>query len=136
MRRFLSALLFTAAALAASGCNDTITTPTIPQPVLTTESLDGAVSTAGVYYHVVTARVGEVVLKMEGISDPSIKLGMQIGVYSTLSCTALMDNPAATIGSKLIGTASSMTQLCIAVYDPGTIPADTSIAYHLTISHY
>jgi hypothetical protein len=47
-----------------------------------------------------------------------------------------MDNPTATIGSQLIGTASAATSVCVKVYDAGTVPADTTLTYELTVTHY
>ena len=138
MRRFLGALLFVAVAFVAAGCADnTPATPSVITPVQTTDALDGSLTTGGALFHVITARVGQVVMTMEGISDPSMKLGMQIGVYSTLSCTGVMENPSATIGSTLVGVTTSQTQLCVKIFDANNlIPADTSIAYHVTVQHY
>jgi hypothetical protein len=138
MRRFLGALLFAAVALSVSGCGDPAptTATSIPDAVLTTDTLSGALTPGASMYHLVTARSGEVVMTMKGISDPSLSLGMEIGVYSTLSCTAVVGNPAATIGNSVVGLTTSQTQLCIRVYDPGTIPADASVAYEITLSHY
>ncbi len=139
MRRFFGALAIAAAVLAISSCGDPApTTPTsIPDAVLTTDTFGGNVTTGGSVYHLVSARAGEVVMTMKGLSDPSTTLGMQIGVYSTLSCSAVLDNPAATIGNQLVGLTTTLTTLCVRVYDAGTAPADgTPITYELTVSHY
>jgi hypothetical protein len=84
----------------------------------------------------VTAGVGQVTLTMTGVSDPSIKLGMEIGVYSLLSCASVMQNPAATIGSSLVGVATGVNSLCVFIFDPGTIPADTTVTYAIQVTHY
>ncbi len=138
MRRFFGALLLAAAATAAASCGTTTpTAPVVPEPVLTTDTLDGALTAGGQLYHVIpAARQGQVVMTMQGISDPTVKLGMDIGVYSTLSCVAVMSNPTATIGNQLVGLATGVNSLCVRVYDPGTIPADATVAYQITVSHY
>ncbi len=132
-------LLMTLLAITAAGCGNstnTVTTPTVT-PVVTTDTFDGALSPGGTNYHTFTAKTGDVVLTMKGIGpDPTVKVGMSIGVYTVLTCTAVMDNPSTTIGSQLIGTATATTSLCISVYDIGTIPTGTTLSYELTVTHY
>ncbi|HEX7486977.1 MAG TPA: hypothetical protein VF332_12545 [Vicinamibacterales bacterium] len=131
-------LLIVPLAIAASGCNNnaTVATPT-PTPVQVTETFAGSLTPTGVNYHLLTAKVGDVVMTMTGIGpDPKVTIGMAIGVYSTLACTDVMDNPTSTIGSQLIGTTTATTGLCVKVYDGGTIAADTTLTYELTVTHY
>lgn len=136
--RFAGALLVVAAAMAVAACGDPAPeSPTsIPDAVLTTETFGGNLTVGGQDYHLVVAKPGEVVLTLTGISDPSLALGMQIGVFSTLSCTAVMENQKATIGNKLVGLSTSLTNLCIVVYDPGTVPTDATVTYEIKVSHY
>ena len=47
-----------------------------------------------------------------------------------------MENPKATIGNKLVGLSTSLTSLCILVYDPGTIATDATVTYEIKVSHY
>jgi hypothetical protein len=138
MRRLFGALLLALTAALVAACGDPApTTPTsIPDPVLTTETFGGNLTTGGSLYHLVSARAGEVVLTLKGVSDPSVALGMEIGVYSLLSCTAVMENTQAAIGNKLVGRTTTLTDLCIRVYDPGNIPTDGTITYEITVSHY
>jgi hypothetical protein len=136
--RFAGALLVAAAAMAAAACGDPPPeTPTsIPDAVLTTDTFGGNLTAGGQVYHLVSAKPGEVVLTLTGISDPSVALGMQMGVFSTLSCTAVMDNPKATIGNKMVGLSTSLTNICILVYDPGTITADATVTYEIKVSYF
>jgi hypothetical protein len=141
MRRFFGALLFAAAALAVSSCGDPApSTPTsIPDPVLTTEKLEGSFTAGSMQYHLLASRAGQVTLTLKGVGpDASLPIGMEIGVYSTLSCTAVMTNAAATIGNSLVGLSTSSTQLCIRMFDPGTgtIPADSTVTYEIWVDHY
>jgi len=139
--RALLLLLLVPLAIAASGCssNDTVTTPTDTVPVLVTETFVGELSTGGVNYHFLAAKVGNVTTTMTGIGvDPTITVGMSIGVYSAsaVSCTAVLDNPVATIGSQLKGTATAANSLCVKVYDTGTITDPNKLSYELTVVHY
>jgi hypothetical protein len=74
-------LLIVLLATAASGCSDsTTTTPTptpTPTPVAVTETFAGGLTTGGAAYHLLTAKVGEVVMTMKGIGpDPAVTIGM------------------------------------------------------------
>jgi hypothetical protein len=138
IRRFSGALLFVAVALAVAACGDPApTSPTsIPDAVLTTDTFGGNISSGASSYHLIAAKTGQVVLTMTGLSDPSIALGMEIGVYSTLSCTAVIQNPSTTIGNQLVGLTTTLTTLCIRIYDPGTVPTDGTVTYEIKVSHY
>jgi hypothetical protein len=87
-------LLIVPLAIAASGCTtntNTATTPT-PTPVLVTETFAGALTPTGANYHTLTAKPGNVVMTMNGIGpDSRVTIGMSIGVFSVVSCTAVMD---------------------------------------------
>ena len=138
LRRFAGASLLLAAVLILASCgNASPAAPTIPEPVLTTDTFGGNLTTGGMNYHQVSTKIGKVTLTMTGISDPSIKLGMEIGLYQIFSCTAVMGNSAATIGNSLVGVNTAANELCVRVYDPGTLPTDGStITYSITVEHY
>jgi hypothetical protein len=141
----LGAVLFVVSlALAAAGCSDTInvTPPSEPSlpvtvtPEPVTETFSGTVTQGGSAFHAVSAKLGPVVTTMTEVGpDPSVTIGMSVGILNSLACTALMDNPKATVGSQLSGTVTGLTTLCIRVYDAGTIAADTTVAYALTIKY-
>jgi hypothetical protein len=139
IRRFSGALLFVAVALAVAGCGDPApTTPTsIPDAVLTTDKFAGTLTTGGSEYHLFQARPGQVTMTLKGVGpDATVPIGMEIGVYSTLSCTAIMQNSNAKIGNQLVGLATSLTTLCVRVFDPGDIVADSTLTYELWVDHY
>jgi len=133
-------LLLVPLAIAASGCssnNETVTTPTPTVPVLVTDTFAGAISAGGVNYHLLSAQKGEVTTTMTGIGlDPNVTIGMSIGVYSLVSCTIVLDNPSATIGTQLKGTATAANSLCVKVYDAGTVTGTNTLSYELTVAHY
>ena len=134
---FGSLLLVALLASAVAGCSNsnTVTGPT--EPVLTTDTFTGTLSPGGTNYHTLIARTGDVVLTVTSIApDPTVKIGVGFGVYSVLTCTPVMTNGSATVGTQLLGVTTATTSLCIAVYDPGTIPTGGTLTYQLTVSHY
>jgi hypothetical protein len=130
-------LLVTTLAVAVSGCGTSGNTITVPTPVEVTESYSGSVvGQGGVSYQVINAKVGTVTLTMAAIGpDPSVPVGMSIGVLSSIACTAVMDNPAAQVGSQLVGTITSASTLCVKIYDPGTFVADQILTYEIWLKY-
>lgn len=139
MRRLLGASLLAASlAAATAGCTNNATTVTAPsQEVETTIKFDGALTPGGSDYHLLTTRQGNVTATMNGIGpDATLTLGLAVGVYSGLSCVSLTDDPTAKIGDQLSGLATATTQLCIRVYDAGTVPANSSVSYQVSVDYW
>jgi hypothetical protein len=89
-----------------------------------------------VSYHVLDARVGIVTLTMTGIGpDPSTTIGMSIGVLNSLACSSVMGNLDARVGSQLVGTATGPTTLCVKLYDTGTLAADQTVTYEISVKY-
>jgi hypothetical protein len=89
-----------------------------------------------VSYQVINAKVGNITLTMAGIGpDPSVPVGMSIGVLDSLACTAVIDNSAAQVGSQLVGTATGATSMCVKLYDPGTFAADQAVTYEIWLKY-
>ncbi len=130
-------LLVAALVLTVSGCGSSTAPITIPTPIEVTESYSGSVvGTGGLSYHVINAKVGTVTLTMAAIGpDPSVPIGMSIGVLNSLACTAVMDNAAAQVGSQLVGTATGATTMCVKLYDPGTFAADQTVTYEISLKY-
>jgi hypothetical protein len=137
-------LLVVSVAVAAEGCSDTInvTSPSQPSAPVTvtpepvTETFAGSVIQGGTGYHAVLSGLGPVILTLTGIGpDPSVTIGMSIGVLNGVACSAVMDNTAATVGSQLIGTATGPTTLCVRIYDAGTVAADATLTYEVTVKY-
>jgi hypothetical protein len=133
---FLRALLLIVPlAAAVSGCSSSETFVT-PTPAEVTESFSGTVGQGGEAYHAVVARSGSVITTMASIGpDASADIGLSIGILNSFACTALMDNPTAKVGSQLLATTTGTTTLCVHVYDNGTVAADTTRSYELTIKY-
>jgi hypothetical protein len=136
-------LLVASLALAAAGCSDTInvTSPSepsapVPAPEPVTETFGGSITQGAAAYHVVFSRLGAVTLTMTGIGpDQSTTLGMSIGVLNGVACTAAMENLTARVGSQLIGTATGPTTICVRLFDTGTIAADATLTYEVTVKY-
>jgi hypothetical protein len=125
-------------ATAVAGCSNsnTVTAPS-GTPVLVTESFNGTLSPATTNYYTFVAKTGNVVMTMKSIGpDPTVKIGMEIGVFNGLTCTIAMDNPSTTVGNQLVGLATATTTMCVAVYDPGTVLSGTTVTYLVTVDHY
>ena len=133
---FGSLLLLALLATAVTGCSNS-TTPTAPtEPVLTTDTFTGTLSPGGTNYHTFTARTGDVTLTVKSIAPPALKIEVVIGVYSVYACTPVVSNLSAGVGTQLVGVTTATTNLCIAVVDPGAIPAGGTLTYELTVAHY
>jgi hypothetical protein len=136
-------LLVLPLALAAAGCSDTInvTPPSQPSsPAVTpdpvTESFGGTLTQGGTSYQAVFASAGTLTLTMTGIGpDPSVTIGMSIGVLNGVACSATMENPTARVGSQLIGTVTGPTTICVRLYDAGTIAAEDTLTYEISIKY-
>ncbi len=129
-------LLVVPLALVVSGCGDSTDPITIPSPIEVTESLSGTVGQGGVSYHVVLARAGTVTLTMTGIGpDSSSTIGMSIGVLNSIACTSVMENATARVGSQLVGAATGATTLCMKLFDVGTVAADQTLSYEVSVKY-
>jgi hypothetical protein len=136
IRRFSGALFLCAAVIATASCGDSTPTTSTTTPVLTTDTFGGNLTTSAQLYHLATAKGGDVVLKLTGISDPKVKLGMELGVYSSGSCIPMLSNSAAVIGTTLNGVATSTTDMCIRMFDPGTVASGATVTYEIKLTRY
>ncbi len=125
-------------AISAAGCGDNTTpvTPT-PTPELKTDTFTGTLTPGITNYYTFLARTGDVVMKLSSVTpDPTVKVGMTLGVYSYLTCTPAMQNTNAVVGNTLFGTATATTSMCITVYDNGSLTSGSSVNYTITVTHY
>jgi hypothetical protein len=136
MRRLSGALFLCAAVIATASCGASTPTASTTTPVLTTDTLGGNLTTGAQLYHLVAAKGGDVILKLTGISDPKVKLGMELGVYSSGSCIAMLSNSGSVIGTTLNGVATSTTSMCVRMFDPGTIASGATVTYEIKFSRY
>jgi hypothetical protein len=137
---FRSLLLVVVVAAALAGCGANQGTSTTPTPVLTTETFTSQLTPSGSSYYTFVAKSGQVTVTLATLSpDSTLKLSMVIGVYSALylTCTPVMGNDSAGVGTQLIGLATATTSLCIALSDPaGVIPTSGGETFTITAAHY
>ena len=119
-----------------SGCDDTApTAPTAADPVTTPFS--GTVTQNGAMTHTLTTTTGGVVtasLKTVGGRDGQV-IGFSLGNMIGSACSVVLANDKATAGVVLSGTLSGSTNLCVRLYDAGTIESGVVVPYTVEVVH-
>ena len=129
-------------------CSTTPTSPTLPTTTTTTttsttsivsatETFDGVLSGGVVNYHTFHTLAGTVTTTITSI-DPTAftaPIGLGVGTWDGSSCTVVIANPGATVGSVLVGTATTELDLCVKVYDIGNLAANFVLNYQVTVVH-
>lgn len=138
MSRFKFAAML-AIALSAAACsnNDTITSPTTTTPVSVTDTFNGTLNRNGAtsFPFNVSAQ-GAVYATLTSVADSTISMGLGLGIWNTTTstCSIVLANDAALQGATVTGSATNIGQLCVRVYDVGTVVAP--LDYQLTVVHY
>jgi hypothetical protein len=143
MKYLLPLVLLTA--VTAAGCNtqtadnSTVTTPTVP--TITEPPFAGTLSMGQtkVFTFSVT-QVGPLTVTLNAAGPPpAVVVGLAIGT-PTFSTTGTTCSPIASANAQvgvnapqISGTVSSAGPYCLAVYDVGTLTADTT--YSVTVAH-
>ncbi len=140
--RVLAFVLPLAAAL-ASACGSPVepTDSTPPSPtaglVAVTETFDSTLVSTGLNlhkFHTMPGLVKVTLVSLDPAADAPL-IGLGIGMWDGLSCQIVSDTRLGVPGADLLGTASMDTQVCIAVWDPGTLSADAALKYQVTAIH-
>jgi hypothetical protein len=134
--------------LAAGACNtqsadNSATAPTTPTaPTITEPAFTGTLNVQGVP-QILTFNVqqaGPITVTLNSAGPPSnVSVGVGLGtpVFGTTGTTCtpvLAANAVAGVSPpQLTGTVSSAGPYCLAVYDPGTLPA--TITFSVTVAH-
>jgi hypothetical protein len=138
MERLLTLRLLAVLVLAfgVAACDDeTPTTPTTTPPVVT-DTFTGAITQNGASTHsfsVSTSGAVKATLKAAGADA----VGFSLGTWNTVteSCSVVLANDAAIVGSVLQGTMTGTGTLCLRMYDVGNVVAPNSAAYTVEIEH-
>ena len=137
MSRFsYRAALLAVAVLAMSACsNDTLTNPTVVSPCPCTDGWSGTLSKNGAFTHSFNiTNLGSVTASIVALSPNSSQIvGLQLGVWNGVSCTAASSTDTATTGSSITLNSSSAGTLCVRLYDVGFIT--DPVLYQLQIVH-
>lgn len=132
----LATLLLATALGAACGDDETIATPTTPTPVSVSETFNDTLNPNGGRTHpFVVERAGEVTATITAIeADPVPTVGLSLGTWNGLACQAILANDAAIVGQTLTGSATSIGQFCVRVFDNGRLTGN--INYSVTVTHF
>jgi len=137
MHRFTyRGLLLTIAILAMGACsNDALTNPVTTAPCPCTDGFSGTLSKNGAFSHTfTTTNLGAVTTTIVSLAPNSAQiLGLQLGVWNGVSCTAASSTDTATTGSSITLNASAAGVLCVRLYDVGFIT--DPVLYQLQVVH-
>jgi hypothetical protein len=136
MHRFTyRGLLLAIAILAMSACaNDALTNPVTVTPCPCTDGFSGTLSKNGAFSHTFSiTNLGAVTTTIVSLVPTSQIVGLQLGVWNGVSCTAASSTDTASAGSAITLNASSAGVLCVRLYDVGFI--DAPVLYQLQVVH-
>ncbi len=126
-----------------SSCSSTPTEPTTVAPpsttaglVAVTETFSGTLVSGGTNIHTFHTMQGPLTVTLESLEPTDVtSIAVGIGMWDGLSCQLVLQAPLAGQGAALPGTASIETQVCIKVWDPGTLASDATAKYTVSAVH-
>lgn len=126
-------------ACAVSACDDDTLTPPSTTPPIVTDTFTGAIAQNSASTHsfnVSAAGSVKATLKTVG-ADNTLVVGFSLGTWNTVteSCSVVLANDAATVGSVLQGTMTGTGTLCLRMYDVGNVAAPNTAAYTVEVEH-
>ena len=124
-------------ALVQAACSESIN-PSLPSdpgnPV--TETFTGTLTLNGADTHPFSVgRSGSVSAAIASLApDATVRIGLSLGTWNGASCSTVIANDSATVGTTVTGAADREGRLCVRVYDAdGTLPQPTN--FELTVVH-
>jgi hypothetical protein len=135
--RTFGALLLLAPLAAGCGGDNSNNTPTGPEPVAVTETVNGTLTPNGGRTHeFVVQQAGTVTVKLSALApDDTINIGLSLGTWNGAVCTAILANDKAALNTAVTGSAQQTGLFCARVYDSaGSLT--TSTDYTLDITHF
>jgi hypothetical protein len=134
--KFVSGAAVLALALIGSACDNGPATPTLPDPVLVTETFTGTVTLNGAINHgFEVSGPGPTTAEITAIDPAGSFIGFELGTWSGVVCTTVRSNPAGTLASVLDGITQSSASLCVRVHDPNGTLVDKTVSYTVTVKH-
>jgi hypothetical protein len=133
-RRPLLAIVMAALA-AACGDNGKPTTPTTPTPTTATVTFSGTITPNGAATHVFTATAsGTVTATLTSVGpDTAVRIGFALGTWNGALCQVVLANDNAVQGAVITGGLSSSGNLCVRIYDIGTLTEPAT--YEVQVVH-
>jgi hypothetical protein len=139
MHRFTSRALFvlcsSAVMAACGGETPALPTPSPGPPPTITEVFSGDINRNGGVTHPFLAEAsGNIVATLDGLEPEAVaSIGVSLGTWNGSACQVVIANDTAVAGATIVGTASIASNLCLRVYDTGTIA--TLASYQVTVVH-
>jgi hypothetical protein len=133
LRAWPLAVLF---AVATSGCgDDPVEIPTTPTPPTISETFSGTLTiNAAATHQFSSTTAGTVTVTLQAIGpNPETVMGLSLGTWNGNACAIVLANDRATIGVSIVGTVSTVGQLCARVYDIGEFVEPTD--YEIVVVH-
>ena len=126
MFRFLRVVLLPISIVLAAGCNSSNPTlsPTTPTtPTSTTDTFSGTLNPNGAAtYPFAVPAAGVVTATLTSITpDSALVIGLSLGTWNGSACQIVLANDKATQGTVVIGSVSGAGNLCVRVYDVGSV---------------
>jgi hypothetical protein len=120
--------------LCAAACDDnTTTTATTPTTTITEPTFADTLTVNGarIKQFSTTGR-GTVTVALTAVGpDSTTIIGLGLGTWNGASCQIICDEQAAQ-GASLVCNASGLGNLCVRVYDPGTLTAPVTFSVDIT----
>lgn len=119
---------------AACSNNNTLSpTPATPPPTVT-DSFSGSVTINGAVTHAFGVQTGgRVTATLKSLSPESAVIGLSLGTWNGAACQIVLANDSAKLGTIVIGNVTSLGNLCVRLYDVGTLTTATS--YEVEVVH-
>ena len=121
--------------LSAAGCDDNtgLTTSSTPTTTITEPTFADTLTVNGarIKQFSTTGR-GTVTVALTAVGpDSTTVIGLGLGTWNGASCQIICDEQAAQ-GASLVCNASGVGNLCVRVYDPGTLTAPVTFSVDIT----
>jgi hypothetical protein len=116
-------------------CGDNDEAPGAPTPPTQIESfIEGTLNpNGGQTYVFQVTRQGQVTAQITALApSDEVVIGLSLGTFSGNACQVLLANDAATLNSTIIGTATTVGNFCVRLYDVGVLTQNVSFTVRLT----
>lgn len=118
-----------------AGCGDNDEPPTAPAPPPEIEAtFDGTLTVNGGQTFVFRVeRAGPVTARITELSpSEDVVIGLSLGSWSPNACQILLANDNAELDTVLVGSATSVGDFCVRVYDVGVLTGPVDFTIRLT----
>lgn len=134
--RLLQAAVIVTLAAAAAACSSedpsTIVTPT---PTETTDTFAGTLGVNGAVTFQFVGNRGNVTATLSSVTpDSTIQVGISLGTWNGITCSAVLSNDAALQGTSIFGTVNATGTLCVRIYDVGKVV--DPLGFEIKVVHF